>query len=87
MEIKSILQDCRIHTKGGIAAGLELWELGIIPMLLNNASTWYNISKKSIEKLTEFQNNMFRSLFNTPRTTPSSFNDPVVGLGSTTNGV
>ena len=39
MEIKSIIQDCRLNTKGGIASGLELWELGVIPMLLNNAST------------------------------------------------
>ena len=70
MEIKSILQDCRLNTKGGIASGLELWELGVIPMLLNNSSTWYNISSEAMKKLRNFQNDMFRTLFNTPRTTP-----------------
>ena len=70
IEIKSILNDCRLKTKGGILAGLDLWELGVMPMLLNNSSTWYNISQPAITRLEGLQNDMFRNLFNTPRTTP-----------------
>lgn len=71
MEIKSVLEDCRLSKKGGIASGLELWELGVIPMLLNNASTWYNINSETMKKINNYENDMFRILFNTPRSTPT----------------
>ena len=39
-EIKAIMEDCRINCVGGLSAGLDLWELAIIPYLMNNSETW-----------------------------------------------
>ena len=47
VEIKSILEDCRLESIGGSLAGLEIWELAIIPMLLNNCDTWLNITEET----------------------------------------
>ena len=57
---------------GGTLPGLEIWELGIVPAILNNAETWVHISKKSIDLLEDLQCMMFRYLLATPRSTPPS---------------
>ena len=56
---------------GGLIAGLEIWELAIIPSLLNNCQIWVNISEKSITMLEELQNKMYRILLNVPKTSPT----------------
>ena len=40
-------------------------------MILNNSSTWINISETAIRKLNALQNSMFQKIFDTPKTTPS----------------
>ena len=60
VEVIAILNDFRIDTVGGILAGLEIFDLAIIPGLLNNAETWTQISKESEKKLENLQNTMFR---------------------------
>ena len=40
IEEHSIIDDCRVHTVGGSLAGLEIWELALIPSILNNCETW-----------------------------------------------
>ena len=50
IEVKSILEDCRLQTIGGSLAGLEIWELALIPAFLNNAETWTNIDDTSVKK-------------------------------------
>ena len=71
LEIKSVMEDCRSQAIGGLAAGIELWELAAIPMLLNNSGTWTKISDDLINKLNGYQNKMIQMLFSVPRTTPS----------------
>ena len=71
LEIKSVIEDCRSQAIGGLAAGIELWELAVIPMLLNNSGTWTKISDDLIKKLNGYQNKMLQMLFSVPRTTPS----------------
>ena len=71
MEIKTILNDYRIHIPGGINTGLMLWETSVIPMLLNNADTWNNVDKKAAKTLEDLQNMLVRYLFETPKTTAS----------------
>ena len=39
-DIRSIVDDCRSNITGGLKSGLELWELSVIPVLLNNSETW-----------------------------------------------
>lgn len=40
IEVRSILEDCRLQSIGGSLAGLEIWELALIPAILNNAETF-----------------------------------------------
>ena len=47
-----------------------MWELAVIPMILNNAETWHQINKESLGILNDLQNTMYRYLLQTPRSTP-----------------
>ena len=39
LQIKSIIKDSRSQAVGGLAAGVELWEVTVIPMILNKSGT------------------------------------------------
>ena len=71
IEVSSILDDYRIDTIGGMKAGLEIYELALLPSLLNNADTWIFMDKVTIQKLENLQNTMFRNLFAVPISTPT----------------
>ena len=70
MEIRTILNDCRIHKVGGANAGISLWEGAVIPMVLNNAGVWTDIGQDTIDKLNKIRNVFLCHLLATPRTTP-----------------
>ena len=36
-ETRAVVDDCRSEVCGGLAAGLDTWELAVLPMLLYNA--------------------------------------------------
>ena len=72
LEVKTILEDYRASTAGGVKAGIMLWEMAIIPSLLNNSETWTFMSEESMKKLENLQNLMLRIIFNTPITTPKA---------------
>ena len=55
---------------GGAVGALDLWEMSVCPMLLNNCSTWTQISESSIEQLEELQNMFVRVLLHLPVSTP-----------------
>ena len=40
---------------GGLSAGIDIWEMAVIPMLLNNAETWQDISAKTLATLEKLQ--------------------------------
>ena len=42
-EIKSVLEDIRINVAGGLRAGIDIWELSVLPFLLNNSESWSDI--------------------------------------------
>ena len=69
-ETKSVIEDCRSDTAGGLWVGLEIWELSIIPYLLNNCGVWADIPKGVYKKLNDLQNRFYRYLFSTPISTP-----------------
>ena len=69
-EIKSVLEDCRINVVGGLSAGIDIWELSVLPFLLNNSDVWGNIPPGVLEQLEELQKKFFRYLFATPISTP-----------------
>ena len=68
IETRAILDDVRINTVGGLQAGLDIWEIAIIPALLNNCQTWINMSESSLKMLDSLQNDMYRTLLSVPRT-------------------
>ena len=51
-------------------SGLEIWELAILPFLLNNCETWTEISPKTIDLLDNIQCMFYRCLMATPRACP-----------------
>ena len=70
LETKAVIEDCRSNIVGGITAGLEIWELAILPHLLNNSETWTEIKKSTIDMLDDLQYMFMRYLLATPRTCP-----------------
>ena len=56
---------------GGIITGLEIWELAVIPYILNNCETWAYTQKKALDILESFQNQFLISLLATPRGSPT----------------
>ena len=70
IESRAIIDDCRINTVGGLMAGIDIWEMAVLPSLLNNCQTWVNISETSIKNLENLQNDMYRTLLAVPRTSP-----------------
>ena len=36
LDTKAVVEDCRANVVGGIVSGLDIWELAILPYLLNN---------------------------------------------------
>ena len=70
IEISSILDDFRIDSLGGLKAGLDIYELALVPSLLYNADTWVDLRDETLIKLEDMQNTMFRYLFAVPKSTP-----------------
>ena len=65
-EIRTMIDDCRSHVTGGIMTGLEIWEVSVIPFLMNNSDTWINISATTLDKLDSLQNLFYRVLLSVP---------------------
>ena len=71
MEIRAVVEDCRAHVTGGLVTGLEIWDIAVMPFLLNNSETWAEIPPKALEVLENIQNQFLKSILNTPRTCPT----------------
>ena len=61
-EIKSVVDDCRSHLTGGLISGFDLWEMAILPMLLYNCETSYDMSKNTLDMLEGLQLKFLRSV-------------------------
>ena len=61
-EIRTVVEDCRSQICGGLTAGLDMWELAVIPILTNNAECWLDISSKTIQELEKLQLMFYRCL-------------------------
>ena len=46
-----------------MTAGLDIWELAVLPMLLYNAECWQEISDETIQHLDNIQNKFYKCLF------------------------
>ena len=72
LEIRIILEDYRSSQAGGIMAGLMLWEMAVIPSLINNSETWTCIDEGSLKRLEELQSMLLRSILSTAKSTPKA---------------
>lgn len=55
---------------GAITVGIEIWEMGIIPFLPNNADTWIDLVKSSLKEVDNLQLMFYSTLLATHRTCP-----------------
>ena len=72
LELKSVLEDFRMHSLGGIKAGMEIFNLTILPKLIYNSDTWVELNDKSIKRLENLQNIFLRCLLSVPISTPAA---------------
>ena len=61
-EIVSLVNDPRANAIGNISLGLEIWEMAILPYLLNSAGTWAGINKKAMDLLDKIQKKFLQRL-------------------------
>ena len=69
-EIIAIIEDSRMEKLGSLKCAKEIWELALIPVLLNSAGTWSVQDKSIFKTLDEFQYKLWRGLLAVPRTCP-----------------
>ena len=70
MELKSVIEDYRMHSLGGISSGLDIFNMAILPVMLNNSATWIMMNKKTINKLENLQHVLQRCLLGAANSTP-----------------
>ena len=51
-----------VEVCGGLTAGLDIWELAVLPKLLYNADCWQEISPNTIQELENLQLQFYRCL-------------------------
>ena len=61
-EVRTVIDDFRCQVAGGLTAKLDIWEMAVLPMLLNNADCWMNITNKTVEELDKLQLMFLRCL-------------------------
>ena len=54
-EIKVTIEDCRSSVVGGISAGLQIWNMAVMPFLYNNSECWTDMPKKLLVFLVLFK--------------------------------
>ena len=69
-EIKAVIEDTRSLVPGGFFTAITIWNMAVIPALLNSAECWLEIPKSAMEKLNSLQETFYQVLLNSPRTTP-----------------
>ena len=69
-EIKAVLDDCRSHVTGGIQTGLDIWEMSVIPYLINNCESWTSLPGAAVQELDNLQNLFYRVLLQVPTGCP-----------------
>ena len=70
LELKSVLDDFRMQSLGGIKVGIEIFNLAILPKLIYNSETWIEMNEKAIKRLDNLQNIFMRCVLSVPNSTP-----------------
>ena len=72
LELKSVIEDFRMYSLGGIKVGIEIFNLAILPKLTYNADTWTEMNSSAIKRLENLQNILLRCLLSVPTSTPAA---------------
>ena len=67
-EIAAVLKDVRMESIGGILCGITIWEMAVLPYLLNNSETWENMEDDCIQELEKLQTLFMSVLWEVPVT-------------------
>ena len=62
MKSIAIIEDCRSEICGGLKAGIDIWELAVLPKLLFNSGTWMDISATTMQELEDMQLKFYRCI-------------------------
>ena len=73
------MDDCRSMVCGGIQAGLEMWELAVLPMLLYNFECWIGMSSKTLDELEAIQKRFLKHLLAVGAGCPTPSLDRIYG--------
>ena len=55
-----------MQSLGGLRTALQLWELALVPSLMNNAETWVELPSEALGELEELQDMFLRLIFQVP---------------------
>ena len=69
-EIKAVLDDFRLQAVGGMMGAWDLWNMAVVPSLMNNCSTWIGISSTLVDRLESIQERYVRLMLEVPVSTP-----------------
>jgi hypothetical protein len=58
-----------MHSLGGIKVGMEIFNLAILPQLLYNSDTWFEITDQTLNRLESLQRILLRCLLCVPNST------------------
>ena len=64
------MEDSRLDKLGSLRCAKEIWELALIPVLLNSAEIWSTQDPKLFKTLDDFQCKMWRGLLAVPKSCP-----------------
>ena len=70
-EIKVVMEDTRSQIPGSFNTAIKMWEMAVLPALLNFSGCWIDIPRAAIEKLNKLQATFYRAILNTPKTCPT----------------
>ena len=69
-EVRTVIEDTRANSLGALDVAFNIWNSGILAMLLYNSETWINISKKTIRVLDSLFHSFCQSIFRVGAGTP-----------------
>ena len=69
-KIIAIVEDSRSDKLGSLKCAKEIWELALIPVLLNSAETWSVCDSRLFKTLDDFQCKLWRGLLQVPKSCP-----------------
>ena len=61
-QIVGMVYDTRARAIGGINVAIDVWEMALLPYLLNGAGTWVKMRKSSMEELNKIHNTFLQRI-------------------------